>query len=457
MTEAYLGRETFRRGVQLFLREHGRDGTGTAEDFFRALGQAAGDPRVVRAMESFVNQQGVPLLSFDRTSNGFTVSQSRYAGLGAGEVPATQWVIPVCTRSGTARNCLLLDRPNAQLRGTRDGVFVPNEGGNGYYRFELPAADWDALIAEGPTLAPGEALAAVDSLWASFRAGRTGPERLVAAARSFARHSDPTVIGDAGGRLAGLESSGLVESASLPALRRVLTQIYEPHLRNIGFNPRRGAHAQDGPDRQRLRGDLVGILSGAAAHQPTRATLAAAAAAYLQGDETALDLAFLGPALRVHVQAGGQAAAEALLTRAIASSDTQFRGTALSAIGGSGDPAVAQWLRGQMNREGLRPNEILQIASAIMSRPSTRDLGWTWVRENAAGMFERQGAGALRLTGIGSGYCDAARAAEMETMFRPVVDRLGRGQLALDRTLERVRSCAALKERRMGEVAAALR
>jgi hypothetical protein len=185
--------------------------------------------------------------------------------------------------------------------------------------------------------------------------------------------------------------------------------------------------------------------------------LAAAAAAYLRGDEAALDLAFLPAALRVHVQTGGQAAAEALLARAIASSDTQFRGAALGAIGGSGDPAIARWMQGQMNREGIRPNETLQIAGALMSRPATRDLGWTWVRENAPGMFERQGAGALRLTGIGGGYCDAVRAAEMETMFRPVVERLGRGQLALDRTLERVRSCAALKDRRMREVAAALR
>jgi aminopeptidase N len=457
MTEAYLGRETFQRGVQLFLREHARDGTGTAADFFRALSQAAGDPRVVRAMESFVNQQGLPLLNFDRTSNGFTVSQSRYAGLGAGDVPATQWVIPLCTRSGAARNCLLLDRPTAQLPAAPGGVFVPNAGGNGYYRFELPIADWDALIAAGPSLAAGEALATVDSLWASFRAGRVGPDRLVAAARSFARHKDPTVIGDAGGRLAGLESTGMVDAASLPALRRVLTEIYEPQLRTIGFDPARNAHAQDGPDRQRLRGDLVGILSGAAAHEPTRATLAAAAAAYLRGDDAALDLAFIPAALRVHVQTGGQAAAEALLTRALASSDTQFRGAALTAIGGAGDPAIARWLQGQLTREGLRPNELLQIASAIMSRPATRDLGWTWVRENAAGIIERQGAGALRLTAIGGGYCDAARAGEMDAMFRPMVQRLGRGQLALDRTLERVRSCAALKERRMGEVAAALR
>ena len=112
---------------------------------------------------------------------------------------------------------------------------------------------------------------------------------------------------------------------------------------------------------------------------------------------------------------------------------------------------------GQLNREGLRPNEMLQVASAILSRPATRDLGWTWVRENSAGMFERQGAAALRLTGMGAGYCDAARAAEMEALFRPAIERLGRGALSLDRTVERVRSCAALKERRMTEVSAALR
>lgn len=457
MMESYLGRDAFRRGVQLFLRQQGADGTGTADDFFGALAEAAGDPRLVQAMRSFVNQQGLPLIRFERTGSGFAASQSRYAALGAGDVPATLWTVPLCTRSGEARNCVLLDQPNAEIR-VGPGVFVPNAGGNGYYRFDLPAEDWDRLIAAAPTLSAGEALAAMDSLWASFRAGRIGPDRLVAAARSFARHGDSTAIVDGGQRLAGMESAGLIDAVALPGFRSALTDIYAPHLQAIGFDPARGAHGSDAPDRQRLRGELVSLLAGAAAHQPTRATLEAAASAYLGGNEAALDLAFLTPALQVHVQQRGETAAEEVLSRAIASSDTTFRGSALAALAGSGDATIGRWLLSQLGREGLRPNEVLQIVAGSLGRPATRDLAWTWLRDNSANIVAQQGAGSLgRLTSLGAGYCDASRAAEIEALFRPLVQQHNRGALGLDRTVERVRSCAALKERRMGEVTSALR
>ncbi|HEY0116567.1 MAG TPA: M1 family metallopeptidase, partial [Allosphingosinicella sp.] len=458
MIESYLGRETFQRGVQLHLRRFARSGTATADDFFQSLAQAAGDPRIVASMQSFVSQQGVPLVTFTRADGRLTATQSRYAPLGAQGVPATQWVVPLCIRSGGERTCTLLDRPNMPIQLSGGGWFMPNAGGHGYYRFDLPLADWDALIAAGPSLSAGEALATIDSLWASFRAGRVGPDRLIAAARSFARHSDSTVVVDSGARMAGLESTGLIPESSLPAFRRLIAEIYAPQLEAIGFNPARGAHAQDAPDRQRVRGDLVAMLANGARHEPTRAVLLSAAAAYLGGDEAALDLAFLPTALRLHVQSGGAAAAEALLARAIASSDTQFRSAAIGALASSGDVELARWLQGQLSRPGLRPNEIQGIGAGLLGRPETRDLGFAWLRENAAPMAERFGAGAVgRMVGLPAVYCDAARAGEIEAIFRPLVARAGRGGLALDRSVERVRNCAALKEMRAAEVAAAFR
>jgi aminopeptidase N len=175
MIESYLGRETFQRGVQLHLRRFAAGGTASANDFFESLGQAAGDQRVVTAMRSFVDQQGVPLVTFRRERGRLVAAQSRYAPLGAQGVPATQWVIPLCVRTAQDRSCTLLDRASAPVPVARRGWYIPNAGGHGYYRFDLPAADWDALIAAGPQLTPAEALAAIDSLWGSFRAGRVGP------------------------------------------------------------------------------------------------------------------------------------------------------------------------------------------------------------------------------------------------------------------------------------------
>jgi hypothetical protein len=458
MIEDYLGREAFQRGVQHHLRRFADSGTATADDFFQSLGQSAGDQRVVEAMRSFVNQQGVPVVTFRRQGGRLVASQARYAALGAQGVPATQWVVPLCVRSGEQRSCTLLDRPSAPVERPAGAWYLPNAGGHGYYRFDLPLDDWDALIAAGPSLTAGEALAAIDSLWASFRAGRAGPDRLIAATRSFARHGDSSVVVTSGQRLAGLESAGLIDAASVPAFRQLITTTYAPKLQAIGFDPRRGAHGQDDPDRQRLRSGLVSLLAGSGAHEPTRSALRAAAAAYLGGDEAALDPTFLGSALGLHVMQGGQAAAEALLVKAIESTDTRFRGSAIGAISSSGDPALARWVLEQTTRQGLRPNEMVGLGSGLLGRPQTRDIGFSWLAQVAPMAIQQFGPGAIGgLAGLGATYCDAVRADEIAALFRPMVEQHGRGALAVDRAVERVRNCAALKAQRSQALTAALR
>jgi hypothetical protein len=158
------------------------------------------------------------------------------------------------------------------------------------------------------------------------------------------------------------------------------------------------------------------------------------------------------------VQSGGRDAAEALLTKALASSDSQFRSAAIGALATTGDPALAQWVVQQMSREGLRSTEMTQLGSGLMSRPETRDTGFEWLKQNAPALVERLGAGAVGgLASAPAAYCDAARAAEIEATFRPLVERHGRGSLALDRSVERVRNCAALKAQASGQIAAVLR
>ena len=56
-----------------------------------------GDPRILPAMQSFIDQQGVPLLTFAGSNGRYTVTQSRYARLGT-TPPATRWGVPLCVR-----------------------------------------------------------------------------------------------------------------------------------------------------------------------------------------------------------------------------------------------------------------------------------------------------------------------------------------------------------------------
>jgi hypothetical protein len=174
------------------------------------MAEVAGDPRILPAMQSFTDQQGVPLLTFAGKDGRYTVTQSRYARLGT-SAPATRWGVPLCLRRGIERTCTLLADPSAEVNIGGTGPLVPNAGGTGYYRFELPRAEWNRLIAASVTLPGGEGIALADSLRASFMAGRADAAQLAALARTMVRNPDSYASSAAFGGLQALYDWGLLD------------------------------------------------------------------------------------------------------------------------------------------------------------------------------------------------------------------------------------------------------
>jgi len=455
MVASYLGDEKFRDGVRLHLRRHPY-GTATADDFFGALADAAHDPRVLTAMQGFVSQQGVPVVDLARDGAGYVATQARFA------VPApsrhdTQWVIPFCVRRGETRSCTLLDRPRLPIAADGDGVLVPNAGGTGYYRYNLPSADWDALIGLGGRLPAGEALAALDSLAAQFRTGRVGAPQLIRAARAFAANPDSNVAIQSGRLITRWRQAGWIPAAALPKYRRLVQNIYGPRLTGLGFEPREGAHGHDAPDAQKLRQDLVALLADEAEDPAVRRALRTAAGAWLQGNTRALDQGFYEVALRVEIQDGSIVGTKTLFETLLKSDDELFRDAALAAVGTSRRPADARWLLDQLTDKRIRPTDRLQIVTALMFTAETRDLAFEWLK----GHYDLMASGAAVFlatdtASLPGAYCSVEKATEAETFLRPKVREAGRGELAFDRMLEGVRTCGTLTAAKTAEIAAAL-
>src|SRR5438067_5801661 len=61
MLEAYVGAETFRKGVNAYLAAHA-NGNATSSDFWRAEAEGSGKP-IDQIMPTFVFQPGVPMLN----------------------------------------------------------------------------------------------------------------------------------------------------------------------------------------------------------------------------------------------------------------------------------------------------------------------------------------------------------------------------------------------------------
>lgn len=447
MIAAFMGDDKFREGVRRYMAAH-RYGNATSTDFFAAMAEAAHDPRIVPAMQSFVDQQGVPLLTFRREGTGYTVAQSRYAPLGSIQ-PLTRWGVPMCLRRGEARQCNLLAGPSATVTITGAGPLVPNAGGTGYYRFELPAADWSALIAGAGSLTGGEALAAVDSLSASIGAGRMGVAPLARMAEKLVNHPDSVASDAATEALSDLVRGGLVDEAGQKGWRRFVSRLYAPLLAQYGFDPRAAAYAADAPERAQRRVQIVSRLAGAARDKTLRARISAAVQGFLGGNAQGLDRAWYGLAFGVHVEEGKLPAAKALVDKALASEDPTFRPAALAAVAGSGSNEIASWLLDGLKDQRLRASEQRDLLRGVVMTAATRDVGYAWMRAHldelttgAGGIFF-----AARLPQLLSRFCSVEKANEFARDLRPRF--AGKpGALELERTIERVRNCGVLADQR---------
>lgn len=463
MIENFVGPDAFRDGVRLHLNRYAF-GNATAEQFFASVGEAAKDARVVPALNSFLTQTGVPLLRVVDGADAISLSQSRYVPLGVAppETPQT-WQIPYCLARGEGRRCDLLSATAATvppLVGTA-AALAPNAGGSGYFRYTMDKAGWERLIAAAPTLAPRDAMALADSLWADFTgAGGTGAAGtgaadfalVVKAAEALAKHPERLAATNLGGRLAGLGNRVIAE-ADQPAYRALMARIYGPALAPLGFDPAPAAHMGDAAERQSLRQSLLPLVAREAADPALLATLATAGQRVIDGDMAAVDPTFRGLALQAAIRTGGPAAQRALSKALLASDDPLFRAQAASVIGAVETPEQAGVALELAFADGMQALETTGLVASVARAPAGRDTAVRFAQDN----FERllasyPGFSKRSIISLFGGFCTEADAAQVEALLTPKLPALGGGALELGQTVAGIRRCAALKAAKGGEI-----
>ena len=162
MFERWLGAERFRAGVQLYMKENAWK-NATSDRLWDALDRSSKSD-LSKALVTFVDQAGLPLVSVERIGGGrVRLAQHRYARAGA-TLPAQTWKVPVSLRfadgASSRIETVMLDGPTREVAlDVKDLAWVfPNAGGTGYYRWDVPAADLDELAAHaGARLSPERA------------------------------------------------------------------------------------------------------------------------------------------------------------------------------------------------------------------------------------------------------------------------------------------------------------
>jgi puromycin-sensitive aminopeptidase len=268
MIERYLGDETFRRGLHIYLERHQFANTSTT-DLWDALEEASGEP-VSTTMGSWVGQAGHPLVTVERTGPAeLRLSQRRF--LLDGEAgPAQLWVVPVTLRYGTAtgtkRQQLLLGSPEelVSLEGEPSWLLL-NESAWGVYRSHYSEELRDLLFANLAQLDAREQLGLTGDTWALTLAGVLPLEAPLELWGKLADQRDPDVWW---GIQSGLGLLDLVcDGADRPLVQGCARRLGSALFGELGWEGQTG----ETPRIARLRARLVSMLGTLGRDEEVRA------------------------------------------------------------------------------------------------------------------------------------------------------------------------------------------
>ncbi|MEL7283027.1 MAG: M1 family metallopeptidase, partial [Pseudomonadota bacterium] len=464
MVDAYFGADVFRPALGRYVEAY-EDGVAASPEFFEIIGAETSEPDLTAAFRSFVEQNGLPLLTFERLApNTYAIEQSRYAPLGSQVVDDRIWIVPFCWVRGTAdgrqRLCMLFDEKTKDLIGdprpeaandTR--WLMPNAGGTGYYRFSLPYEMWQDLGRGFSGLSAGEKLMTLDSVGAEFAAGRIDVQTvwrfIDEAVRDDERRVVQAAIREAGRFKAFVDS----DADALVGYRAEILDVFRD--RYVALDQ----HGSDDPEQVIMKSSLERFLIRTGEDTALRQGLADAAAALIELDGVTSDRQLNTDeyltAMAVGFQVYGEPFFEQMLVARETFDDPVFAQAVAYAIGQNRDPALSPRILEIALSGELGSRESLTIATGQMRQEETRDLTWDWLNANLPTFLEviprqrRRSSPALA-----NSLCSDAARDELMALFETHGDLAEGHERSLAQTIERIELCAALEAGKGAEVRA---
>ncbi len=462
MLEAYLGHDTFRAGVNLYLKEHAY-GNATASDFWNAMTRSSKQP-IDQIMPTFVMQPGAPFVGVEAKCEGgnttLSLSQKRYLETPAAfNEPNDQiWQIPVCAKgvsetSAGKQECFLLTQRQQQftLKGCSKFVF-PDAGALGYYRFDYDASALHELgNAVEHVLTPEERIALVSNEWALMRIGKHSVGDYLALADQLKNTPGSDLLEHFGERLTFINDY-LVTDADRPQFQAWLRNAFSPMMQQLGY----AARPSDTPEQKQKRSILFRTL-GNVAQDPAVIQEAGVLVQQYMKDPASVDPTLAGAVVSVAARHGDaelyqQYKAQLHKVKAPQQYYRFFYGLAefpqQALIKETLESTLTPAVRGQD----------LYIFINMMSNPASQNLTWDFMRQNFDEIMKKTGGG---LGGVGvflygaESFCSTQKAAELKQFFdQHPIPGTERNQ---KETLESINSCVELGGQQQNKLAAWLK
>ncbi|MEY4488685.1 MAG: Aminopeptidase, partial [Verrucomicrobiota bacterium] len=364
MVESWIGPDAFRAAMRAYFLKHAW-GSTTASDLWAAFDAASGE-NISALLAAFIEQPGVPFVSFTLTADGrLTLTQKRFANLGAPSLPGL-WQVPVVLTWSAGgqlkRERLLLTKETQTftLPGLADADWIyPNAGEAGYYRWTLPAELNTRLAHHAAKLATIERLGLLDNAGALFNAGQLAGGDCLAFLTAFASDAEPEVAQKVAGALGSIRDT-FVRAPQQKNFAALTTSLLRPALTRIGLRPR----ADELPHIAPLRSTLMTGLGLRVADPEVIACARELTTQFLR-EPASVDSTLADAALGVAAYHGDAALFDAFQSSLEKAATPDARALLIGTLGGFRDPALIDRALAYSLTAQLNSTEFLEIAYAI--------------------------------------------------------------------------------------------
>jgi aminopeptidase N len=487
MIETYVTPETFRRGVNLYLRKFAYS-NATAEDFWNALGTASGRP-VARIMPTFVDQPGVPLITVkaaciepppepkvSRKSKRrrqlkpaaphteITISQSRFWGDGAhiatasssnaasvAEAAANQaalsqtWMLPVCVKTETAKPfCQVLSQRQLVLpaTGCASWMFM-NANASGYYRSRYDSGTMQKLTAVAATqLSTAERISLLNDQAALAYSGTEPISTYLDLVSTLSQDAEQAVVESYLAPL-GQAGSNATNESNREAFAAWVRSTFNPMFAKVGWT--------SSQTEGRLRASLI-LIEGLEGKDPAVVSQSVALAKkFLQAPES-LDPSIVAAVLAVAAVSNDTDLFEhylAALKNPV--TNPELQGNLARAMARFSEPRlVTAWLEKIVSPE-TRSQDAPRYLSLVIQNPVSQKTAWEWTKAHWPDVEKKLAAsGGEVLVGATSSFCDAESRSDAAAFFGQ--HKLPGTERTLKLSLEQIDACVNYRNHQQPEL-----
>ena len=426
MLEDYLSPETFRAGLQKYLSGHQYSNARTA-DLWESMEEASGKP-VKSLMDTWTAQMGYPVLNVeskrDDKNVSLDVSQTRFlfSHLVDGDAGASSWKVPisVTTSWGEAPSPTLMesDRGTIEIKaptGSAKTWFKVNTDQTGFYRVNLSADDWNALIPAiaSRTLSDTDRLGVQNDAYALSRAGYLPVSQFLAIAEAYKDETDASVWRELAGNLGDLDTL-LSDEACYPQLKALCQSLFTPLAQRMGWEPKSGEGHLDTL--------LRGVALGQAGYYEDPAVLGEAKSRF---ENYLKDPSSLAPDLRgvvysLTAQQGDGDTYERMWDLQKKAELQEEKVRLLISLTRIPDPELISDVLKRSLTDDVRSQDTVSVVGAVSGNPKGKALAWDFLKDNWDEFNERYGHGGfmlMRLVGLPRGFTTQERLDDVKQFY----------------------------------------